>query len=118
MPFNTTRFAQVAAKAALEDQEFLGTCRERNTIGLKYLNDQFARLGLKSFPAQGNFILVDLAKPADQVFQGLLERGFIIRGGHQLGFPTSIRVTVGSTEQNAKFIDALEQVLQGITVEV
>jgi histidinol-phosphate aminotransferase len=117
-PFNTSRFAQVAAKAAIQDQQFVTACREQNSMGLKYLNDQFTKLGLKAFPAHGNFIMVDTGKPADQVFQGLLERGFIVRGGHQLDFPTSIRVTVGSTEQNAKFIHALEQVLQNITEEV
>jgi histidinol-phosphate aminotransferase len=117
-PFNTTRFAQVAAKAAIQDQEFVSTCREQNSMGLKYLNDQFTRLGLRAFPAYGNFIMVDTDKPADRVFQGLLELGFIVRGGHQLDFPTSIRVTVGSTEQNAKFIVALEQVLQNITVDM
>lgn len=117
-PFNTTRFAQVAAKAAIQDQEFVDTCRKQNAMGLKYLNDQFTRLGLRAFPAYGNFIMVDTDKPADRVFQGLLELGFIVRGGHQLDFPTSIRVTVGSTEQNAKFIVALERVLQNITADV
>ncbi len=117
-PFNTTRLAQVAAKAAIQDQEFVSNCREKNSMGLKYLNDQFIRLGLRAFPAHGNFIMVDTNKPADRVFQGLLELGFIVRGGHQLDFPTSIRVTVGSTEQNANFIKALEQVLQNITVDV
>jgi histidinol-phosphate aminotransferase len=117
-PFNTSRFAQAAAKAALQDQDFVNLCKEQNSMGLTYLKDQFNRLGLKSFPAYGNFIMVDTGKPAAQIFQGLLERGFIVRGGHQLGFPTSIRVTVGSAEQNAKFIAALEQVLQEITVEV
>ncbi|MEX1030586.1 MAG: histidinol-phosphate transaminase [Paenibacillaceae bacterium] len=114
-PFNTSRYAQVAAKAAIQDQQFVVTCREQNSMGLKYLNDQFTRLGLKAFPAHGNFIMVDTFKPADKVFQGLLERGFIVRGGHQLDFPTSIRVTIGSAEQNAKFINALEQTLQNIT---
>ena len=117
-PFNTTRLAQAAAKAALQDQQFVDSCREQNAMGLRYLNDKFTGLGLKAFPAHGNFIMVDTNKPADKVFQGLLELGFIVRGGHQLDFPTSIRVTVGSTEQNTKFINALEQVLQNITVEV
>ena len=45
------------------------------------------------------------------VFEALLHKGVIVRGGHALGFPTSLRVTVGSKEENEKFIRALEEVL-------
>lgn len=110
-PFNTTRFAQAAALAALSDQAFIERCREANSEGLAYLQAEFDRLGLSYFPAYGNFIMVDTGKPAASVFQLLLEQGIIVRGGHQLGFPTMLRVTVGSREQNEKFIAALEQSL-------
>ncbi len=110
-PFNTTRFAQAAAAAAVQDQEFIRYCREQNALGRDYLVQEFARLGLSSFPAYGNFIMVDVKREAGAVFNGLLRKGIIVRGGHQLGFPTSLRVTIGSQEQNRKFIQALEQVL-------
>ncbi|MBP1994741.1 histidinol-phosphate transaminase [Paenibacillus eucommiae] len=116
-PFNTTRFAQAAALAAIQDQAFIESCREANTVGITYLQAEFARLDLKSFPAHGNFIMVDTQRPAELVFNGLLRRGIIIRGGHKLDFPTSIRVTVGSREQNEKFITALEQVLAETAVQ-
>lgn len=117
-PFNTTRFAQAAAKASLGDKAFIDRCRQANSEGIKYLNEQFARLGLKPFPAYGNFIMVDVGEPAAEVFEGLLRQGIIVRGGHQLGFPTSIRVTVGSREQNEKFVAALEQILQSMKAKV
>ncbi|NOU63005.1 histidinol-phosphate transaminase [Paenibacillus sp. LMG 31461] len=117
-PFNTTRFAQAAALAAINDQDFIASCREANTAGLNYLEEQFKQLGLHSFPAHGNFIMVDVARPAADVFNGLLRRGLIVRGGHMLGFPTSLRVTIGSSEQNAKFIAALTEVLAEVPVLV
>jgi histidinol-phosphate aminotransferase len=117
-PFNTTRFAQAAALAAIKDQDFIASCREANTAGLNYLEEQFKQLGLHSFPAHGNFIMVDVARPAADVFNGLLRRGLIVRGGHMLGFPTSLRVTIGSSEQNAKFIAALTEVLAEVPVLV
>jgi histidinol-phosphate aminotransferase len=110
-PFNTSRFAQAAAIAAIQDQEFVDSCRKANAAGIVYLNNEFERLGLHALPAHGNFILVDVGRSAEQVFDGLLRKGFIVRGGHKLDFPTSIRVTVGSLEQNEQFITALEQVL-------
>lgn len=110
-PFNTTRFAQAAAMAALADQAFVEECRERNREGLQYLTGEFARLGLTWLPAYGNFIMVELNRPAGPVFDALLKKGYIIRGGHKLDFPTMIRVTVGSREQNEGFIAALERTL-------
>jgi histidinol-phosphate aminotransferase len=112
-PFNTTRFSQAAACAALKDQAFIEECRRRNREGIRYLTEQFDRMGLSYYPAYGNFILVDCKRDAKGLFEQLMQRGVIVRGGHALGFPTSIRVTVGNEEQNAKFITALEEVLAG-----
>jgi histidinol-phosphate aminotransferase len=116
-PFNTTRFAQAAALAAIQDQAFIEKCRKANAEGIKFLQAEFARLGLSSYPAHGNFMMVDVQRPAELVFDGLLRKGIIVRGGHKLDFPTSLRVTVGSREQNGKFITALEQVLAETSVQ-
>ena len=113
-PFNTSRFAQRAALVALKDQAFIEDCRQKNLEGISYLSEQFEKLGLKYFPTVANFIMVDVARPAKDVYEGLLEKGIIVRGGHNLGMPTHLRVTVGSREQNEKFIAALEQVLQQV----
>lgn len=116
-PFNTSRYGQAAALAAIADQSFIEDCRNRNAEGIQYLQDEFARLGLHSFPAHGNFIMVDVERPAKQVFDGLLRRGIIVRDGHRL-FPTWIRVTIGSRSQNEAFVGALEQVLAEVAVQV
>lgn len=114
-PFNTSRFGQAAALASLNDDEFLDRCRTANREGLAYLRAAFDRLGLDYFPAHGNFIMVDVRHPSQEVFEALLRRGVIIRAG-QRGYPTRIRITVGSAEQNAKVVAALEAVLQEIGV--
>ncbi|SET52199.1 histidinol-phosphate transaminase [Paenibacillus sp. NFR01] len=110
-PFNTSRLAQAGALAALADQEYVEECRRLNSAGILQLQDDFKRLGLNAFPAHGNFIMVDVRKPAYDVFEALLRQGIIVRAGHKL-YPTYIRVTVGSAEQNKAFIAALELVLR------
>lgn len=115
-PFNTTRVAQAAAVAALQDQEYIQRCISLNREGIEYLTGEFARLGLSWFPAFGNFIMVETNRPAKDMFEALLRRGIIVRGGHVLGFPTKLRVTVGSREQNEAFIRALEEVLNEVGV--
>ncbi len=116
-PFNTTRFSQAAAIAALEDQDFIRRCREANKRELKTLQAAFDRFGLRHFPAYGNFIMVDVRRDAQTLFQALLRRGIIVRAGFK-GLPTCVRITVGTPEQNGKLIAALEQVLQEIAVQV
>jgi histidinol-phosphate aminotransferase len=110
-PFNTSRFGQAAALAALEDQAFVESCRKANKEGLRTLKAAFDRLGLPSFPAYGNFIMVDVGRPSSEVFEALLRKGVIVRGGHR-GYPNHVRITVGTPEQNAQVIAALEAVLQ------
>ncbi|MDQ0192975.1 histidinol-phosphate transaminase [Paenibacillus wynnii] len=114
-PFNTSRVAQAGALAALGDQDYVQECRRLNAAGILQLQAEFKRLGLESFPAHGNFIMVDVRKSALDVFESLLRKGVIVRAGHRL-YPTYIRVTVGSAEQNKAFVEALEQILteQGV----
>lgn len=114
-PFNTSRLAQAAALAALSDRAFIENCRKLNSLGIAMLQGEFKRLGLHAFPAHGNFILVDVRRPGAEIFEGLLKRGIIVRPGFGK-YPTCIRVTVGSEEQNRAFINALEQVLNELGV--
>ncbi|MBU8879093.1 histidinol-phosphate transaminase [Bacillus sp. FJAT-29790] len=110
-PFNVNRFAQAAAIAAIEDQSFIADCKQKNREGL----EQFYRFcedkKLKYYPSQGNFLLIDFNADGNEVFQYLLERGYIVRSGKALGFPTSVRVTVGSAEQNEGVIKLMGQYL-------
>lgn len=116
-PFNTSRMAQAAALAAIEDQSFIERCREANRQGIEYMEGEFKRLGLTSFPAHGNFIMFDTGRNAMEMFQAIMRHGVITRAGHKL-YPTYIRVTVGSQAENEKFIQALEAAMQEVAVEV
>ncbi|GGG57767.1 histidinol-phosphate transaminase [Paenibacillus radicis (ex Gao et al. 2016)] len=110
-PFNTTRMAQAAAKAAIADQDFIDRCRKENAEGIAFMAGRFDALGLSYFPAHGNFIMVDVKRPSMEMFGALLRKGIITRAGWTY-YPTHIRVSIGTKEQNEKFMTALEQVLQ------
>jgi histidinol-phosphate aminotransferase len=112
-PFNTSRFAQAAAIAAISDQEFVKDCRERNQKGLQQFIDFCTEQNLSFFPTQGNFILIDFENlEGNEVFQYLLERGFIVRSGNALGFPSCIRITIGKPEDNGEIISVLTVMLK------
>lgn len=110
-PFNTSTLAQAAARASLQDRDFLTSCRDRNREGLKQLTDRFDQWGLDYYPSQANFVLVNLKQDSDVVFRKLLEKGFIVRSGNALGFPGYQRITIGTPEQNEKVLAALETIV-------
>ncbi|MCM3766568.1 histidinol-phosphate transaminase [Neobacillus niacini] len=111
-PFNVNALAQIAATAAIEDQEFVEQCRNKNRQGVAQFYDFCAVHNLSYFPTQTNFILIDFKVDADRMFQFLLERGFIVRSGKALGFPTAVRITVGSAEENEGVLAALKEFLE------
>ncbi|WP_409306032.1 histidinol-phosphate transaminase [Peribacillus sp. SCS-155] len=111
-PFNVNTLGQVAALAAISDQAFVEKAKKANREGLNQYYDFCREEGLDYYESQGNFILIDFKVDSNLVFQFLLERGYIVRSGSQLGFPTSVRVTVGSKEQNAGIIELMKEFLK------
>lgn len=114
-PFNANSLAQKAALTAINDQPYTQQCFEKNKVGKQFLYESFNKLGLSYFESETNFVLVNVGRPAQPVFEALLRQGIIVRSGEALGFPTSIRITIGSQEQNEMVIKALASVLEGTT---
>lgn len=110
-PFNANDAGQVAALAALEDEDFLNKTIQLNSEGKKYLYDSFERMNLNYIPSYGNFIMVDIKKDSQEVFKSLLKEGVIIRSGDIYGMDSWIRVTIGTMEENKLFISALENLI-------
>ncbi|MBU9711815.1 histidinol-phosphate transaminase [Evansella tamaricis] len=108
-PFNTNTFAQRAAYEALLDQEFIQECYKKNREEMERFERFCNEEGYKYYPSHGNFILMDLQKPGSEIFDYLLKNGFITRNGEALGFPTSVRITLGTKQQNEKLIELLKK---------
>jgi histidinol-phosphate aminotransferase len=105
-PFNVNSLGLAAAVAALDDMEFVARSYAENLQGLRQLEEGAAKLGLEYIPSSGNFLTVRVGRAAD-VYKRLLRRGVIVRpvAGYEL--PEHLRVTVGTAEENDKFLAAL-----------
>lgn len=115
-PFNVNRIAQRAACVALEDQAHVEMCRLKNREGMEQYYRKLPEFGFDYIPSHGNFLLVDVKQPADRVFEYLLRNGFIVRSGQSLGYPTSIRVTIGTPEQNDQILNILSELaMKGVS---
>ncbi len=110
-PFNVNALAQVAALAALGDREHLVRGVELNRLEMRRLIEGLKGLGLRSIPSVGNFVAVDLERPALPVFQTLERHGVIVRPVANYGMPNHLRVTVGLPQENQRLLEALTVVL-------
>ena len=108
-PFNANSLAQVAALAAIADQEHLARCRQVNTEQRDRVTTELRALGLEVVESQANFVLVLFGQPAAPLFEKLLDLGVITRRV-PVG-EDALRITIGSPEENTRLIQALEEVL-------
>jgi histidinol-phosphate aminotransferase len=110
-PFNVNSVALAAATAALDDMEFVARSYAENLQGLRGLEEGARRMGLDFIPSHGNFITIRVAqggKSAPEIYRRLLRRGVIVRpvgGAYEL--PEHLRVTVGTAQENDRFLSAL-----------
>jgi histidinol-phosphate aminotransferase len=106
-PFNTNAIAQAGALAALNDTAHIRKTKALTRRGLAYLYGEFKKLGLEYVPSSANFVLVNVGD-GDEVFRALQRRGVIVRPMRGYKMPAWIRVTVGTMEENRRFIGALK----------
>lgn len=110
-PFNVNSLGQVAAAAAIGDRDHVRASVELNRAGMVQLTAAFQDLGLASIPSVGNFVALDLGRPAGPVNEALLRRGVIVRPIANYGLPNHLRVSIGLPGENARFVEALRDVL-------
>ncbi|WP_044406159.1 histidinol-phosphate transaminase [Thiomicrospira microaerophila] len=110
-PFNVNHYAQVAAVAALHDQQFVQQSVELNRQGKKQMIKALEDAGLDYIPSQGNFICVKFGLDAAEINQRFLQQGVILRPVANYGLTAFLRVSIGTHQENQHFIDALSKVL-------
>jgi histidinol-phosphate aminotransferase len=105
--FNVNNVALAAAAAALDDVEHLARARTFNASERTWLRDGLTRKGYRVLPSQTNFVLVDLGRDAASLERHLFERGVIVRPMGGYGLSTTLRISVGRRDENARLLDAL-----------
>ncbi|RDZ28353.1 histidinol-phosphate transaminase [Lysobacter silvisoli] len=108
--FNVNGPALAACEAALGDGEHLADSCARNAEQRAALSAALAERGLRVFPSQTNFVLVEFGADTARIETALVARGVVLRpmGGYGLG--DCLRITVGDADENRRLLAALDAV--------
>ena len=110
-PFNTTSLTQRVAMIALQDDNFIKETKRQNDSVRKQFEQFLDQLGWTYNESHTNFLLVHTPIDADEAALYLLKHGFIVRSGSLLGYPNTIRVTIG-LEDDMKALHGVIEKLQ------
>lgn len=110
LPFNVNSIAAKVACAALKDQAHVDKSIELNNKGMKQVTKALEQRGISYIPSIANFVTIEVSD-AVSTYQKLLLEGVIVRPLQAYGMPRHIRVTIGTHQQNERFIAALDNVL-------
>ncbi len=124
-PFFCNALAQAAAAEALSHQDAVADRVTRTIAERIGVDERLRALGLTPAASQANFCWFALegaqaagngleperaAEIELETVRGLIDRGILVRAGGALGRPGWLRVTYGTSAENARFLDALDEV--------
>ncbi len=116
LPFNVTIAGQHAAIAALGDEEFVNRSRTHNAHWRAWLTAEIGKLGnagLRTMDSKANFLLLlfNGAVSAETAYNGLMDRGYIVRWLPGQGLMNGLRISIGTEEENRGLVAALREIV-------
>lgn len=111
--YNLDRLTQAAAAEAMRDRKWLAETTGRIVASRERAGAALSRLGLKVYPSQANFILVDCGSPekAERLYRGLFEHNVLVRYFKSRRLDSCLRISIGTEDDMEKLADAVRKVL-------
>jgi len=114
-PFNVNQLAQIAAKEALKDRNFINQSVKHNIIEANKVKNILEKLNIFSNEVTANFLLLNFDKckfSANYIFKKLQAKGIILRSTKDgYNIKNKLRLTIGSSRENVRFITAMKLIL-------
>jgi histidinol-phosphate aminotransferase len=108
LPYHLSALTQAAARAALRHApEMLANVEQIKTQRDRMIG-QLRHMGLRAYPSEANFVLVEGFENPSEVFEALLARGVIVRN---VGIPNTLRITAGTEAETSKLLGELALIL-------
>jgi histidinol-phosphate aminotransferase len=111
-PYPVNVAALAAAEAVIGDRRFIAWTVRQVRRGRRELERGLARLGIKTFPSAGNFVLVYFGERVKEIVAGLARKGILVRDrSSDFGGEGYVRITFGSLQQTRRLLRELENIL-------
>ena len=107
--YSVSSVAQAGALAALDDHNHIAHVVSNNASQAQLLTEGLSALGHRVVPTAANFLYCDVGKDASALAVRLRDEGISVRPLAAWGAPGSIRVTIGTPEQNQLFLAAMRK---------
>jgi histidinol-phosphate aminotransferase len=111
-PFNVNLAAQTAALAAWNDPDYMERCVRDTVDQREWLVSRLRDMGMEMAPSATNFVFLNLHRPNGPVAEALLKRGVIVKPWKEVGYENFIRVSIGTAEDNALFLQVLQDAMR------
>ena len=112
-PFNVSRPALFAATQAVQDSKWLNKAINHNNFWAEKIYEILDEIGIATNKTNVNFFLLNfdfVNYSANQVFNKLANSGILVRQMDVYNIKNSLRVTIGNSKENKKFISALRKI--------
>jgi histidinol-phosphate aminotransferase len=114
-PFNVNGVAQLAAIASLRDTKFISRSVKHNLLYAKKLKKFLEVYNISSNKISANFLFLNFDNckiSAKYLYEKLKQKGVILRSTEDgYGIKNKLRLTIGSKEENLKFMNTVKRIL-------
>jgi histidinol-phosphate aminotransferase len=110
-PFPVNVAALVAAEAALQEDTAIRSYVKQTRIVREWFTGELQRLGFKTFPSAGNFLLADFGPQGPALFKKLATQGILVRERTREIGPGFVRISIGTAAEMKRVVKVVEQYL-------
>jgi histidinol-phosphate aminotransferase len=110
--YNCDALSLIAAAAAIEDQEYFRTIRQRILTTRGRMEKALTALGFIVCPSQANFVWCRrIDRPVKPIYEELKNRNILVRYMNYEGYGDGLRISVGSDEEIDRLLAELTAIL-------
>jgi histidinol-phosphate aminotransferase len=115
LPYNVNCLTQTGVRFYLRHHDLLQDHARKIRDDRDQVLQKLRRIqGVEVFPSEANFLLFRVSQDADRVYEGLLEKGILIKNlnQHSSWLRNCLRVTIGAEHENDAFLGALQVIMK------
>jgi len=111
-PYNVNRLTLLAGRAAIDGQAYYDNKNSYIIKSREYTNKKLKEMGFDHMDSKANFIFARHPKlTGKEFYQGLRERGILVRHFDKPRISDYVRITVGTKDQMDSLLNSLKEML-------